>query len=359
MKTEPRYRQLRAALLERIREGSYLPGTRIPTEPEIADEFSVSRMTANRAILSLVSDGWLHRKKKSGTFVVDGQGVSVGRLARPVVAIRDPERTLEDDYFQGLYWALNAGITSHGGSLLTVPLQETDLVAHLQSFDADPLILFGPKRSFHNNLLELARNGTRILLLGTTLQGFGMIAIDSDNLLGPALAVGHLTDLGHRDIAFFGAYPDDANTVDRLRGYKAAMGARGFLNLPDRVVISSQGLLERDPPALEAALRMLKSPDRPSAVFAAGSHLALETVSLARSLSLRVPEDLSIVGYDDPPFASRAIPPLTTIRQPLAEMATFAADLVYSFDATATRTYNLFDPILVLRGTTASAPSNQ
>jgi DNA-binding LacI/PurR family transcriptional regulator len=359
MRTEPRYLQLRAALLERIKSGSYQVGTRIPTEPEIADEFSVSRMTANRAILSLVSDGWLHRKKKSGTFVVDVQSDPLVRLARPVVAIREPERTLEDDYFQGLYWALNAGITAHGGSLLTVPLPETDRVAHLQSFDADPLILFGPQRAFHDDLLEIARNGTRVLLLGTTLQGFGMVAIDSDNLLGPALAISHLAELGHRDIAFFGAYPDDANTVDRLRGYNAAMGARGLLRKQERVVISPEGLLERDRSALEAALRMLSAPDRPSAVFAAGSHLALETVSLARSLNLRVPEDISIVGYDDPPFVSRAIPPLTTVRQPLAEMATFAADLIYSFGATAPRTYNLFDPVLILRGTTASAPPIQ
>jgi DNA-binding LacI/PurR family transcriptional regulator len=313
-------------------------------------------MTANRAILSLVSDGWLYRRKKAGTFVVEPQEDS-GWTARPVLAIREPERTLEDDYFQGLYWALHTRITAKGGSLLVVPLPEANSVEHLGSFGADPLILLGPSRFLHDDLLEVARNGTRVLLLGTTLQGFGIVSIDSDNLLGPALAVSHLADLGHREIAFFGAYPQDANTADRLRGFRVSLEARGFEYRQDRIVVSAEGLLERDPDALREAVRLLRSGDRPTAILAAGSHLAVETVTLARSLHLRVPEDLSVIGYDDPPFVSRATPPLTTIRQPLAEMATFAADLIYSPGGMAPPTYSLFDPSLVLRGTT-SKPSN-
>lgn len=342
-------------LLERIQSGEYKPGTPLPTEPEIAEEFGMSRMTANKAILSLVQDGWLYRRKRAGTFVAENAGGTLAR--RPTLTIPWPEQTLEDDYFQGLYWSLNSHLVSAGISLRIVPMPDQDRVATLSGCDADPLILLGAPRTLHTDLLEIARMGTRILLLGTNLTGYGIMAIDSDNLLGAGIAVGHLAELGHRRFGFIGAWPDDTNTIDRERGYRTALQSHGYAYQPERSIVCQSGLFERDHRALEMVRAMLQAPDRPTAVFAAGSNIAMELMSLAADLGLGIPNDLSIVGYDDPPFASRLIPPLTTIRQPLSEMAAFAADLILHPRSRPCEDYTLFDPQLVVRGTT-SPPSH-
>lgn len=343
----PRYAKLRAAILERIQSGQYAPGTRLPAEPEIAKEFGVSRMTANRAILSLVDDGWLNRKRKAGTFVAES---TLSR--RPVLAIEIPERQLTDEYFHRLYWELQRRITSRGGTVQIVEIPAKERVSTLRAHDADPMIFLGPAKTMHQDLRDLARTGTRLLVIGSNITGDGIIAIDSDNILGGALACSHLYELGHRNIGFVGAYPDDTNTVDRLRGFRAALQTRGIPFRQDRAVMCAT-MMENDKKAQAQLIKLLESPNRPTALFAAGAYIAMSVIGVASSIGLRVPHDLSIVGYDDPPFVSRLLTPLTTVSQPLEAMAALAADLVLHRINDSLQDYTTFEPTLIVRGTTA------
>ncbi len=349
----PLYQQLKAHLLAQIQGGQYQPGDRLPAEPQLAERFGVSRMTANKAILELVSEGVLSRRKRYGTFVADPRA-AINREFRPVVAVDESIIALEDEYFQGLFWALHDELAAHNVALQSVRVGAVERAEHYAGLNANPLITVGPPKTMLNGLLEHARTGARVLLLGAAWQGFGIVAIDSDNVLGSAIAVQHLVSLGHRRIAFVGAYPDDSNTIDRVRGFKGALASLGY-PYDERLTIVSPKLLADDPTATAALEGLLVGRNACTGVFAAGSHIAMEVISICRNLGLRVPEDVSVIGYDDPPFAQRSFPALTTIRQPLEAMVRAAADLVMqpTWTEPSKGQYLVFDPVLVVRGTTA------
>jgi len=142
---------------------------------------------------------------------------------------------------------------------------------------------------------------------------------------GGQLATGHLVKLGHRRLAFLGEQallPCRA----RLAGFQSAVQAAGLTVEPDFVVDAP---LTREA-GHAAALALLARAGRPTAVFASSDLQALGVYRAAREAGLRIPEDLSVVGFDDLPVAALVDPPLTTVHRPLAEMAAAAAETALS-----------------------------
>lgn len=134
---------------------------------------------------------------------------------------------------------------------------------------------------------------------------------------------------GHRDIGFIIGHPDHGASHLRLEGYEAAMRAHGLEVRPERVI---QGRFSFES-GLEAAQALLAGGDRPSAVFASNDDMALGVIAFAGRVGVSVPRDLSVVGFDDTPSAQIVWPQLTTVRQPIVEMAAAAADLLISGEA--------------------------
>ena len=119
----------------------------------------------------------------------------------------------------------------------------------------------------------------------------------------------------------------------RLDGYRSAMEAAGLPVDADLVVRAD--LTRED--GFAAALRLLKRPERPTAIFASNDLQALGVYQAARELGLRIPTDLSVVGFDDLPIAALVDPPLTTVHQPLTEMAVAATRLALALGAARRR----------------------
>ena len=144
-------------------------------------------------------------------------------------------------------------------------------------------------------------------------------SVGASNWQGGVTAVQHLLELGHRRIAMLRGYEclvDDA----RYHGYSAALTEAGIDVDP--------GLVDRADfrvaPAVAAAEKILRRRDRPTAVFAANDHEAVGVIEAARRLGLSVPGDLSVVGFDDNVLAAASSPPLTSVRQPFAQMGAVA-----------------------------------
>ncbi len=148
--------------------------------------------------------------------------------------------------------------------------------------------------------------------------------IDSDNLRGAQLATEHLLELGHRRIAMLTGRPDLQSAQLREQGYRQAMAAAG-VPVDERLV--QVGAYD---PAISAepARQLLAAPDRPTAIFAANDLSAITTIEVAGEFGLRVPEDLSVVGFDNIPESALATPPLTTVDQPIRKMGQRAVDLL-------------------------------
>jgi LacI family transcriptional regulator len=152
----------------------------------------------------------------------------------------------------------------------------------------------------------------------------GQPTIDSDNLRGAHLAVEHLLGLGHRRIAMLTGRPDLQSAQLREQGYREALASAGVAVDEDLV---RMGAYDPDTSAEQAAL-LLALPDRPTAVFAANDLSAIATMAVAAKLGLRVPEDLSVVGFDNIPESTQCSPMLTTVEQPIRQMGHRAVELL-------------------------------
>jgi DNA-binding LacI/PurR family transcriptional regulator len=147
--------------------------------------------------------------------------------------------------------------------------------------------------------------------------------VGATNWSGGRAATRHLIELGHRRIAMIGGPPDVLCCVARLDGYRSAMRAAG---LPVGAELVVHADLTRED-GCEAARSLLALPERPTAIFAANDLQALGVYQAAREAGLRIPDDLSVVGFDDLPVVAWVDPPLTTVHQPLTEMAVAATEL--------------------------------
>jgi DNA-binding LacI/PurR family transcriptional regulator len=151
-------------------------------------------------------------------------------------------------------------------------------------------------------------------------------SVGATNWNGGLTATRHLIGLGHRRIGVIVGPEWILCSRARLDGYRAAMDEAG---VPIDPALISHGAFHVGE-GIERGRALLLAPDRPTAIFAGNDLQALGVYQAARELRLHIPEDVSIVGFDDLPVAQWVSPPLTTIRQPLVEMAVTAAELALS-----------------------------
>lgn len=178
--------------------------------------------------------------------------------------------------------------------------------------------------------------------------------VESDSYGGALTATRHLLELGHRRISFLGGRPDLRSAGLRDAGYRRALRDAGLSVDPDLV---RPGLYEWQT-TRDSARVLLAAPDRPTAVFAANDLSAIAVIDVAREMGIRVPEDLSVIGFDDVPEASRRAQPLTTIQQPMRRLGAVAAEMVFSLLAgePLDELHVTLPTRLVVRATTAPPP---
>jgi len=186
----------------------------------------------------------------------------------------------------------------------------------------DGLILASARANDDDYIAELrARGVNHVLALRTS--GDSPAAV-GDDYLGGYLAGRHLTDLGHTDIGLI-AGPEFASSVQgRMAGFHAALAEAGVPIRPDIEFTGSFGMEAGE----EACRRMLERPGRPAAMFLMNDNSAIGALSALTQAGLRVPDDVSVVGYNDIPVASRFPVPLTAVRVPFRDIARNAVDLL-------------------------------
>jgi LacI family transcriptional regulator/LacI family xylobiose transport system transcriptional regulator len=152
----------------------------------------------------------------------------------------------------------------------------------------------------------------------------GVASVGATNWHGGLAATRHLLSLGHTRIGMIGGPTDMLCSRARIDGYRAALETAG-LDLDPELIRNGDFLVNS---GHDHGHSLLSLPEPPTAIFAGSDLQAFGVFEAARQRGLRVPEDLSVVGFDDLPLARSAWPPLTTVRQPLQEMAALAARMV-------------------------------
>jgi LacI family transcriptional regulator len=148
--------------------------------------------------------------------------------------------------------------------------------------------------------------------------------IEADNIAGAVMATEYLVGLGHRRIAFLGGRSDLESARLREEGFRQAMAVAGIPVDEGLVLVGGYRPETAEAPARE----LLTLPERPTAIFAANDLSAIRTIEVAHELGLRVPEDVSVIGFDNVPESALTRPPLTTISQPLREIGATALEML-------------------------------
>jgi LacI family transcriptional regulator len=160
-----------------------------------------------------------------------------------------------------------------------------------------------------------------VMLDPEILPDDSIVSVGVTNFAGGHAAAAHLLSLGHRRIGFLGGTEHAWSNQGRLHGFRSAMDAAGVRVEPE--LVRHAGAFHAAE-GTESGTRMLAVDPPPTAVFAASDELAAGLIEAARRCGLRVPEDLSVVGFDDTPLAAVTSPPLTTVHGPVPEMASVA-----------------------------------
>ncbi|REJ34101.1 MAG: hypothetical protein DIU83_04655 [Bacillota bacterium] len=212
-------------------------------------------------------------------------------------------------------------------------------------------------------LAVLRQYGVPFAFLGTCEENGrvaeGLSFVDGDNIGGARAAVEHLIALGHRRIACVTGAAGLVSTRHRLEGYRQAMAAAG-LPVDERWIVDGESTKAGGRRAMENLLAMGlgRDAEAPTAVFAANDVMAIGALLAAREAGLRVPDDVSIAGFDGIPMAEVVDPPLTTVQQPIYELGRKLADVILTLlEAERRKEAPVLQEIvpcrLVVRGSTA------
>ncbi len=193
-----------------------------------------------------------------------------------------------------------------------------------------------------------------VVALSASGELWGVPAVDVDNEKGARIATEYLLSLGHRRIAHLIGNAEASSAAARRAGFCAAMTAAG-VPIPDTYLAAGR---YRGSINYAQTVRLLRLPQPPTAIFAGNDLMAQAVLKAARDHGVSVPEQLSIVGFDDIPMAALVTPTLTTIRQPLLEIGHQAFDLLVALveGKPVPMTTRLLEPKLVVRESTAPPP---
>lgn len=252
-------------------------------------------------------------------------------------------RGIEDELLPAGYNALF--VSGHWNAVA-----ETRCIDLLQSRRVDGIVVLTGRLT--DQALKTYAKNQPLVVTGRTLKAPGLFTLNFDNFLGARLATQHLIQLGHRRIAFIAGGADHPDATERLRGYRAALEAAGIAF--DQALVVPGEYLELS--GLLAVDRLLETNQSFSAIFAANDQMAVGAALGLKRRSLRVPEDVSIVGFDDLPTSQYAIPPLTSVQQPAYELGRLAASAMLQMLADVKPTVELPVPRVVARESSRRLP---
>lgn len=225
---------------------------------------------------------------------------------------------------------------------------EKDAVEFLISRNCDALIMHAEALS-DEYLLELNQSKLPVALVNRQVEGLPEACTSLDNEKGGYLATRHLLELGHKDIAYISGPTDKCDASLRLEGHKRALSEAGLPINPQ--LIFNGDYSEEDG---KIGLLELMARDVPfTALVCANDWMASGAISCARDLGMSLPHDLSVVGFDDVVFAHHVFPRLTTVSNPIAEMAEMSAKYILNkVYGQANNVQLYFEPSLVVREST-------
>jgi len=291
---------------------------------------TVSRVLNGKAAVARISEATRERVLKEAAQA----GIVINAVARGLrlqktltLGLIIPD--ISNPFFAALARQVERASRANGYSVLLCDSEESteveaENVRLMQGRRVDGLVV-APVGGRQDHLAAVRAAGMPLVLIDRVFHDLNVPTIAADNAAGAALAVEHLHAAGHLYIGCVQGLPASSTNAARVKGFKQAMKKR-------KLDVRAEWITGRDY-TLECAhgeaLKLLSARPRPTAIVALGNVIALGVLHAARDLGLRVPQQLSLVSFDDQPWAEWISPPLTTIAQPVEELGAKAMDLFF------------------------------
>jgi LacI family transcriptional regulator len=334
--------------------------SRRPTSVDVALAAGVSQATVSRALSGGAVSEATRKRVES---VARRLGYSPNLVARGLVTNRSGMigvvvADITNPFYPQLLEAIGNRLAELGRHMLlqnaaTNSEEEAARLLVAQRVDG---IIFTTATSDSVAVRELMERRFPLVLVNRVVVGH-CDAVEGDNVAGTAAALDHLVILGHRRIGMLAGDARASTTRQRSRGFEQRLTELG---VPLRLdLVRSTNFTYPD--AYRAAVDLLSLDEPPTAIFCHNDLTAFAVINAARSLGVSVPQDLSVIGYDDIRESAWESYNLTTVKQPFHDMAAQAVDFLEGriADPDLAPRHTLFDCPLIIRGTTASPPSGQ
>ncbi|MDZ4764826.1 MAG: GntR family transcriptional regulator [Chloroflexota bacterium] len=322
----PLYVQIAEQIKAHILNGDWREGERIPPEKVLCDDYAIARGTLRQALQILEGDGYLRREQGRGTFIMrpKSERANAARtLAFIVPYVRDSSVPTMLMGFQSA--AEQAGYLVSFSHVNNDPSQQDRIIAALMSKPSIAGIALYPVDSDHVGALAgLARDNFPLVLVDRYLKTLATDYVMTDHFGGGLRATHYLLDAGHRRVGFATWLSPAVSMEHRYLGYVQALRERD-IELDEALICTVEGYPTVD---LTSLREFLDQPERPTAIFAANDQIAMALYRAAAAQGLRIPDDLSVVGFDNLDVAQQLDPPLTTIAQPFAAIGAKAAEIL-------------------------------
>jgi len=338
----PLYTQLLNEVRHRILSGQWSPGSRIPSELQLQQQLQISRSTIRQALRAAQSEGLIERVPGKGTFVARSPADQVN--SHLIGFIISEFRTT----FEGQLLCGAENVTKARGYRIIFyrsggEVSEENRLLELLVQDRVGGIIIWPAigEDKHDRVLfRLAAQRTpSLVLMDRTFPHLESDCVLCDNYGGAYAATQHLITLGHRRIAFLSRPILQLLPIaERLRGYRQALQDAGLTPLPP-LLVGSPGQEITAEYALRTytdvnnhdvreIARYLENPQRATAIFTMNDFMAMQVLSAAKLVGLRMPDDFSLVGFDDLDIVTQLEVPLTTVAQDPLALGSRAAELL-------------------------------
>lgn len=324
---------------------------------DIAKVAHLSQSTVSRVLNGKASEVRIPERTQTRVLAVSRElGFRPNPLARglrgaPTMLLGVVVREFTDPFFSAAVEAVSFEAVRRGHNVVLGhaygPKEEANpLRPVLETRHCDGILLLGDMRDLPRFVAELRETSVPVVAVwqGTPLPF--MRTINVNNGAGITAALDHLTGLGHTRIAFVAARPL-GDILARTEAFWSYMDAHG-LKVPSGYLVQGSNDSSAGCEALKSLMTLSKPP---TAIVASTDQLAIGVLYAAYALHIRIPDDLSVVGFDDIPMVTYTVPSLTTVRNPIREMARAAVEMVSGL-ATDGQLVQVLEPSLVVREST-------
>jgi len=324
-KSLPKYELVKDYIMNYIGGSQFNPHDRLPSESELAKVLDVSSITVRKALSDLVNEGMIYRVRGKGSFLADKKSEATSSLSRLVVLIISGKEIYDSSYIQ-IIKAIQSLLTLHNYRLVIEFIednvkQEDELISKINLSDYSGLLIYSSNPNSAKPYLKMLGNeGIPFVMLDRYPNGMPVNSVLCNNQDGAYEATEYLLRLGHRNIGFTAYDYHLSSEVDRFNGYRNALADFGIEE--DRSIQFLE--MELDYVALLPRIRRREL----TALFCVNDRKALEVIEQLTALGVRIPEEISIVGFDDFAGSRFSKVPLSTVRQDFESLGNESAKLL-------------------------------